>query len=338
MRKLALFLAVPLILLTADAAYAGSVTAPSITTQPANATVAVGKAATYSVVASGSTPLKYQWYKNASAISGATKSSYTTPVTTTQDSYAYGVYFYVVVSNSAGSVNSNSAMLTVIAPPTIEQQPASITVTAPAIATFDVEADGTWPLKYQWYKNGAAISGATDEEYSVQETSAADNGAKFTVKVTNSAGSVTSKAAVLTVKTAAAGTYPIVGNWAGTAKIVGADGSTTNSKITASFAQNAYSITATVAFTDDNGDTEYGAGIASLNTLNVYSTVGGDEDGIVNIAGAFDSTKFTFNGTGVGSDGSGGTGAFTISTDKKTLTGNAVDSFGDSITYTLKRK
>jgi len=84
--------------------------APTITTQPANQTVAAGQTATFSVVATGTAPLTYQWQKNGSAISGATATSYTTPVTTTADS---GELFRVVVTNSAGNVTSNSATLTV---------------------------------------------------------------------------------------------------------------------------------------------------------------------------------------------------------------------------------
>src|SRR2546428_513218 len=65
-------------------------TPPTITTQPANQTVTAGKTATFSVVASGSVPLSYQWQKNNGTgflnISGATAASYTTPTTTTADS------------------------------------------------------------------------------------------------------------------------------------------------------------------------------------------------------------------------------------------------------------
>ena len=83
---------------------------PSITTQPTSATVAVGQTVTFTVVASGTAPLTYQWQKNGSAISGATSSSYTTPATTNADN---GEQFNVVVSNSVGSVTSNTVTLTI---------------------------------------------------------------------------------------------------------------------------------------------------------------------------------------------------------------------------------
>ncbi len=86
--------------------------APYITAQPANQTVAPGQAATFSVGAAGAAPLNYQWQKNGADITGATSSSYTTPVTTASDS---GEMFRVMISNTAGSVTSNSATLTVTA-------------------------------------------------------------------------------------------------------------------------------------------------------------------------------------------------------------------------------
>src|SRR5271155_3281632 len=173
--------------------------APSITTQPASVTVTAGQTATFTVVASGTAPLTYQWQLNGAAISGATGTSYTTPATTTANS---GSKYVVVVTNSTGSATSNAGTLTVNpAPvaPSISTQPASVTVTAGQTATFTVVASGTAPLTYQWQQNGAAISGATASSYTTPATTTADNGSTFVVVVTNSAGNATSSAATLTV-------------------------------------------------------------------------------------------------------------------------------------------
>ncbi len=89
-----------------------SATAPQITAQPANRTVAVGQTATFSVVATGTAPLQYQWRKGGTAIAGATGSSYTTAATVSADN---GSSFTVVVGNAAGSMTSNAATLTVTA-------------------------------------------------------------------------------------------------------------------------------------------------------------------------------------------------------------------------------
>lgn len=85
-------------------------TAPTITSQPQNATVTAGQTATFSVTASGTEPLSYQWRRNGTAIAGATSSSYTTAATIASDS---GAQFNVMVSNGAGSATSNTAVLTV---------------------------------------------------------------------------------------------------------------------------------------------------------------------------------------------------------------------------------
>ena len=103
----------------------GATVAPTITTPPANQTVAAGQTATFTVVAGGTAPLSYQWQKNGANITGATSASYTTPITTTADS---GSAFAVVVTNTAGTVTSAAATLTVNAAPTpaIQVNPTSI--------------------------------------------------------------------------------------------------------------------------------------------------------------------------------------------------------------------
>src|SRR3984957_18361224 len=87
-----------------------SVNAPSITVQPADASVTLGQSAVFNVTAAGSPPLSYQWQKNGSPIAGAASASYTTPATSTADS---GSTYLAVVSNSAGTVSSRAAVLTV---------------------------------------------------------------------------------------------------------------------------------------------------------------------------------------------------------------------------------
>jgi glucose/arabinose dehydrogenase len=84
-------------------------TAPVITQQPAAATVSAGQPATFSVTATGTAPLSYQWQKNNTNISGATNASYTIASVQAADAGAYRV----VVSNAVGSVTSSAAQLTV---------------------------------------------------------------------------------------------------------------------------------------------------------------------------------------------------------------------------------
>jgi hypothetical protein len=177
--------------------------APAIVTQPANQIVTAGQTATFTVMASGTAPLSYQWLKNSANIGGATAASYTTPATLAGDS---GAKFDVVVSNAAGSMTSSMATLTVNAAavaPAITTQPANQSVTVGQTATFIVTATGTAPLSYQWQKNSTNITGATAASYTTPATATTDNGAKFDVIVSNTAGSQTSTMATLTVNTAA---------------------------------------------------------------------------------------------------------------------------------------
>jgi glucose/arabinose dehydrogenase len=82
---------------------------PAITAQPANRTVAIGQTATFSVSATGSQPLSYQWQRGTANIAGATGSSYSL-VAAAGDS---GATFRVVVTNAFGTATSSSATLTV---------------------------------------------------------------------------------------------------------------------------------------------------------------------------------------------------------------------------------
>jgi len=176
--------------------------APSMATQPVSQTVMVGQAATFAVAVTGTAPLTYQWQKNGTPVTGATSSIYTTPTTISSDN---GAQFTVVVSNTAGSVASSVATLTVSAAPvapSITTPPASQTVTAGQAASFSVAATGTAPLSYRWNRNGTTISGATSSSYTTPAVTTSDNGAQFTVVVSNTAGNVTSNAATLTVNAA----------------------------------------------------------------------------------------------------------------------------------------
>ena len=186
-----------------NASNSNAPTAAAVATQPANQTVTVGQSATFSVTASGTAPLTYQWQKNTTNITGAAASSYTTPATSTADN---GAQFRVVVTNSAGNATSNSATLTVSSPsnaaPKITTQPANQTVTVGQAATFTVVASGMPAPTYQWQKNGTNIGGATLASYVTSATVSGDTGATFDVIVTNSVGNVTSNSATLTVNTA----------------------------------------------------------------------------------------------------------------------------------------
>src|SRR5579864_6560830 len=91
----------------------GPPTAPTIKTQPTNQTVTLGQSATFTVLATGTVPLNFQWQRGGANISNAIAASYTTPATIASDN---GAQFQVVITNSVGTVTSNAVTLTVVTP------------------------------------------------------------------------------------------------------------------------------------------------------------------------------------------------------------------------------
>ncbi|MBN1576067.1 MAG: metallophosphoesterase, partial [Chitinispirillaceae bacterium] len=170
--------------------------APVITVQPEYQTVFEGEAATFSISATG-TDISYQWRRGGSTIAEATEDSYTTPSVTMTDD---GAVFTCVVSNAAGSVESDAALLTVteLTAPVIETHPASVTVDEGSPATFTIDASGDL-LTYQWRREDVDIDEATEDSYTIDAVAMDDDGAYFNCVVSNNAGSVTSDAAILTV-------------------------------------------------------------------------------------------------------------------------------------------
>lgn len=179
---------------------------PAIGVQPQPLSVVAGSNATFTVqmLAQGA-PLQYQWRRNGNAIDGALAASYTLTTAQLADS---GAVFSVRISNGVGQVVSDNATLTVTAAPvgpSITQQPAAVRVNVGQTAQFTVLAGGSQPLNYQWRRNGAAIDGAREATYTINAAALADNGAVFSVVVTNSVTSITSGNATLTVTEPPAG-------------------------------------------------------------------------------------------------------------------------------------
>lgn len=190
---------------------------PSIGKQPQNVSVKAGEQATFTVAATG-TDLKYQWQidrndgKGFADIAGADRASYTTSAV---DKNCNGYKYQCVISNSAGSVTTGAATLTVtedVTPPVqptvkkpgISKQPQNVSVKAGEQATFTVKATGT-DLTYQWQinrNNGKGFVDITGADKASYTTGVADmlcNGYKYQCLISNSAGSVTTNAATLTV-------------------------------------------------------------------------------------------------------------------------------------------
>ena len=113
---------------------------------------------------------------------------------------AFATATLAACGGGGGGPYSPPAMMTPSATaPTISMQPANVSIVSGNAATFTVAAAGTAPLTYQWQKNGTPVTGATGASYTTPAESVSDTGAMFDVVVNNSAGSVTSANATLTV-------------------------------------------------------------------------------------------------------------------------------------------
>jgi hypothetical protein len=183
-------------------------TAPAITTPPANATVFTGTSTTFTVVATGTAPLTYQWNKAGKPIAGATNASYTIASPTTTDAGSYTV----TVTNAKGSITSSAATLVVSGSPVIGTQPVDTTAVPGASATLTVKASSVAPLSYQWFRNGSPIAGATQASYTLSNVNGSTTG-YYHVQVTNAADpvGVTSNAVLVqVVPTGASASHQLV--------------------------------------------------------------------------------------------------------------------------------
>jgi hypothetical protein len=181
---------------------------PVFTAQPANATIASGSGATFSVTVSSPTPVTYQWQhagtnlSNSGHFSGVTTATLTISNADTNDAGSYKCK----ANNSSGATDSNPANLSVVAVPTFAppsptpptQQPDSVVASDGYPVSFSGFAFGAAPLSYEWRLNGTAVGSGTS--YKLASAHIANAG-DYTLVVTNNFGAVTSRVARLTVVT-----------------------------------------------------------------------------------------------------------------------------------------
>ena len=170
-----------------------------IASQPQSQTVGLGSNVTFNVTVYGAPPFVFQWYFKGLPLglptTGTNFSSCTVPNVGANQAGNYSVE----VVNGYGSLMSSNAVLTVkVFPPSIGLQPSSQSVMLGSSASFSVSVSGTPPFHYQWQFNGINLLNATNAVYSIRAVGATNTG-NYSVVVTNSAGSVTSSDALLTV-------------------------------------------------------------------------------------------------------------------------------------------
>jgi hypothetical protein len=178
---------------------------PSVTTAPVAANIVLGGSASFSVVAGGTGPFSYQWFRNGALINGATSATYTINPVSASDAASYSVS----ITGPTGTTKTAPVSLVINTPVSITTQPAAQAVGAGNSFSLAVGVAGTPPFTYQWSKDGIAISGATGASYTVTAAASSGTGSagfgttgdagSYTVFVTNAAGTATSAPATVTV-------------------------------------------------------------------------------------------------------------------------------------------
>jgi len=191
---------------------------PVYLTQPTNVVTATNKAVSFAVQASGATPLRATWYRTglntnlgsvvysnitvtASFTGGSVQGILTNQsmqfslilqATYSALTNASSNTFYLVITNSLGSVTSSVASLTVLLPPKIASQPVNVATNLGATVFFTVSNSGSQPLGYQWFFNGTNNPVGANSNVLELDNVDTNSAGNYTVLITNAVGSVTS--------------------------------------------------------------------------------------------------------------------------------------------------
>ena len=169
---------------------------PAVRASPLSQSAILGSTTSFTVDATGTAPLAFQWNLNNVPLPGQTNTTLDLPNVQTTNAGTYTV----TISNVAGTNTSSPATLTVLSPPTITGQPTSQTVLGGSSVTLFADATGTPPFVYQWNFNGVPLPGETSPFLQLNEVTARAAG-RYAVTITNFAGGVSSAAAWLKVRT-----------------------------------------------------------------------------------------------------------------------------------------
>lgn len=169
--------------------------AVTIVTGPQDVDVCEGAPATLTVVAQGSGPLSYQWFRGGVAVAGATDSTLTIDPAGAADVATYTV----TVAGACGSAASAPASLMVRDAPQVLVGPVGSDPCEGMPLSLTVIATGSAPLSYQWSKDGSPVPGANAPTLDIAAI-VPSNAGVYSVEVSNSCGTQLSSAATVVVR------------------------------------------------------------------------------------------------------------------------------------------
>jgi hypothetical protein len=128
-----------------------------ILSQPQNREVAHGADVSFSVQAAGTIPLSYQWFRDQTAIAGATNSTLNLANVQPANAGAYTV----LVTNAVGSATAGPVALVIDGTLALLEQPLDQSAVVGATVGFSVEAAGPGPISYEWLHDGQDLADGT---------------------------------------------------------------------------------------------------------------------------------------------------------------------------------
>ncbi|MDB5105482.1 MAG: hypothetical protein JWP91_3171 [Fibrobacteres bacterium] len=167
-----------------------------VTREPRDTAVVAGQKASFSVGAAGSGALEYQWRRKGDTTVVSRDSTLALGATVMGDNASL---YSCTVINAYGQAATREAKLTVVQGALITREPADIFVGKGKKAVFTVGAIGAQPVAFKWRRRGSATILSTDSTFALDTAKLSDDGAIFTVIVSNAYGADTSRDAKLTV-------------------------------------------------------------------------------------------------------------------------------------------
>lgn len=168
---------------------------PSFVVMPLGANLRMGTNFTLLAGVDGTAPLTYSWFQDGILIPDATN---TTLVFTNIQTTNAGEYT-VIAANNFGAATSQVATIIVDARPLLLRQPGDAIIAPGGSTNFSVAADGP-ALNYAWWRDGQPVPDATNAVLAISNAIAGAQGS-YQIIVTNFAGAVTSRVAMLTFNT-----------------------------------------------------------------------------------------------------------------------------------------